>query len=170
MSESGTQVTDTNGQSYQLPALALTPQVSQFSQLQGLKSENNLLMSRQEMSVGQLFEAWNYEAQNMDMITFADQKFDKVTINSQVFQDPSLLGKRPFESENQSFQVPEPAMKRHELSVFNRKGLLSNGTEDKEILRTVLRRDSSINEEYDPNMGVDLMDFNQPFCGWTKAA
>jgi len=171
MSEAASQYIESNGQTFQLPTISLTPQISQIQ----LKP-NELFINRQEMSVGQLFEAWNYEAQNGEMGNFPGQKIDKATINPQAFfQEPSVLGKRQFEGENQGnldpkFLVPEPLMKRHELCVFNRKGLLSTGTEDKEILRTVLRRESSVNEEYDPNMGVDLMDFNQPFCGWTKAA
>jgi hypothetical protein len=161
MSESTSQFLE--GQTYQLPTISLTPQISQ---VQG--KPNELFINRQEMSIGQLFESWNYEQTG----NFAETKIDKATINPQgFFQDPSLLGKRQFEGENQDpkFLMPEPAMKRHELCVFNRKGLISTGTEDKEILRTVLRRESSINEEYDPNMGVDLMDFNQPFLGWAKA-
>jgi len=161
----GTPQYESFGQTYQLPPITLTPQISQ---MQG--KPNELFISRQEMSVGQLFEAWNYEAQNGEMGSF--EKIDKATINpSAFFQEPSLLGKRQFEGENQgNATFSEPSMKRHELSVFNRKGLISTGTEDKEILKALLRRESSINDEYDPNMGVDLMDFNQPFCGWTKAA
>jgi len=166
MPESTPFYTETAGQTFQLPMISLTPQVSQ---IQASKQANDLYINRQEMSVGQIFEAWNFETQNPDMICFADQK-EKSSIAPQVFQDNSVLGKRQFDNDNQVFHVPEPLMKRHELCVFNRKGMLSTGTEDKEILRTVLRRDSSVNEEYDPNMGVDLMDFNQASYCWTKAA
>jgi len=158
--------TETAGQTFHLPMISLTPQVSQ---IQTSKPATDLYINRQEMSVGQIFEAWNMESHNPDMICFADQK-DKSSAAPQVFQDTSVLGKRQFDTDNQVFHVPEPLLKRHELSIFARKNLMSStGTEDNTILRTMLRRDSSVNEEYDPNLGVDLMDFNQACC-WTKAA
>jgi hypothetical protein len=155
-------------QEYQLPQTTLTSQVSQA------KSNNGLFVSRQEMSVGQLFEAWNYENQTVEMPYFLDQKAEKATIVPQeTTQDSGLLGKRPLELSNQNgdfkFNVPEPPMKRHELSIFNRKSIISTGAEDKELFRMMLGRESSINDDFDTTMGVDLMDFNNPFCAWAKA-
>jgi len=160
-----TYTTEVDGQSFELPPLSLTPQVSQFPQLQNMKSFSELF-ARQEMSVGQIFEAWNNELiqNNGEMICFTEPKQEKTNT-----QDSNVLGKRHFDTINVGgqFQVPEPVLKRNELSLFARKGLLSNGTEDKELFRTMLRRDNSINEECE--LGVDLMDFNPVFCGWTKA-
>jgi hypothetical protein len=141
-------------QCYRLPTLTLTPQVSQ---IQEIRSRNDLKISKQEMSIGQLFEAWNYERET-NLIN--EIKVERPTINVLQGESEGILGKREFEAENDvSFKVPEPTMKRHELSIFNRRSLLSNGIEDKEILRMMMRRDSSINEEGDTNMGFDLMDF-----------
>jgi len=162
--------------SIQLPQITLTPQLSTL-QIKPMISD--LFVSRQDMSVGQLFEAWNQEAQNNELICFADQqKNDRNLINVQaLFQDPmNVLGKRFFDAEQQGnladprFNIPEPMMKRHDLSIFNRRNMISTGTEDKEFLKALIRRESSINEEFDPNMGVDLMDFNQPFINSTKAS
>jgi hypothetical protein len=156
----------------QYPTITLT--TPQVYQIQFPKSTNELQISKQEMSVGQIFD-WNYESQNNEMLCFADQKGEKqTTLPQMTYQNTtSVLGKRPLDIENQGtmkFDVPEPLMKRpHELSIFNRRGMMSTGTEDKEILRTVLRRDSSAVEEYDTNVAVDLMDFTQNFYGWAKA-
>jgi hypothetical protein len=173
MSESTPSYTETPAQTIQTtqyPTITLTtPQVYQIQ----FPKSNELQISKQEMSVGQIFEAWNYE--NNDMLYFADQKVEKqTTLPQMAYQDTSsVLGKRPLDIENQGttkFDMPEPLMKRpHELSIFNRRGMMSTGTEDKEILRTVLRRDSSVVEEYDSNVAVDLMDFTQNFYGWAKA-
>jgi hypothetical protein len=153
----------------QYPTITLT--TPQVYQIQFPKPNNELLISKQETSVGQLF--WNYEPQNNEMFYFADQKGEKQSTQPAYLDTISVLGKRPLDIENQGnmkFDVPEPMMKRpHELSIFNRRGMISTGAEDKEILRTVLRRDSSAVEEYDSNVAVDLMDFTQSYYGWTKA-
>jgi hypothetical protein len=159
----------------QYPTITLT--TPQVYQIQFPKPTNELAISKQEVSVGQMFESWTYEPQNNDMLCFTDQKGERQTILPQsAYPDTgSVLGKRPLDIENQGnamkFDVPEPLMKRpHELSIFNRRGMISTGTDDKEILRTALRRDSSaILEEYDSNVAVDLMDFTQSFYGWNKA-
>jgi len=152
-------------QKFLLPQLSLTPQVSQAP-----RSSNDLFISRQDMSVGRLFETWDSECQNIEC--FADQN-RSANVTQESYQDQSLLGKRPLEL-NQTgelrFNVPEPSMKRHELGIFNKKNLISTGTEEREIFKMMLRRESSVNEEYDNNMGFDLMDFNNPFCAWTKTA
>lgn len=134
-------------------------------------------ISRQEMSVGQLFDAWNTEFQHgEEVLCFADQKGDNKTMMMttnvpgnaataaagnmpNVFQDKSLLGKRKFDTET-NIHVPEPTMKRHELSIFSRKGMISTGIEDKEI------HEGAGGSADD----IDLMNFNQPFCGWPKAS
>jgi hypothetical protein len=163
-----------SGQPIQIPQYSQGSLAPQVYQIQFPKANNDLHISKQEMSVGQLFENWNYENQNNEMLCFADPKGEKQTTLPQlVYQDASsVLGKRPLEIENQGnqFNISEPLMKRpHELSIFNRKAMISTGTEDKEILRTLLRRDSSVIEEYDTNVAVDLMDFNQSYYGWPKA-
>jgi len=155
-------------------------QPAQLPRLHIRSMPSDLLVSRQEMSVGQLFEAWNQEAQGTDLICFADQqqKNDKNAMNVRaMFQDPStVLGKRLFDGQqqgnvpDQEYDVAEPTMKRQDLSIFNRRSLISTGTEDKEFLKALIRRESSINDEFDVNMGIDLMDFNQPFLNSTKAS
>jgi hypothetical protein len=154
----------------QYPTITLT--TPQVYQIQFPKPNNELLASKQEMSAGQLCEGWNFDLQNNEMLYFADQK-EKQSTQPAYLDSGSVLGKRPLDVENQGntkFDVPEPLMKRpHELSIFNRRGTMSTGTEDKEILRTALRRDSSVVEEYDTNVAVDLMDFTQSFYGWAKA-
>jgi hypothetical protein len=147
----------------QLPSISLTPQVSQIE-----KPCNGLTASRQEMNVGQLCDSWNFDN---EMMCFADQKAELQTPNLQpACQDTnSVLGKRSLKIESQGnagnmeLYFPEPSMKRlHELPKFNRR-MISTRAEDSGILRTVLHRDNSINEEYDSNVAVDLMDFNQAF-------
>jgi len=97
---------------------------------------NGLSLARKEMSVGQIFEAWNSEGQNTEMVYFVDQKReipeskDKYALN--VYQDSSVLGKRQNDFEAQPFRVIEPAMKRHELSVFSRRRMTSTATEENE--------------------------------------
>jgi hypothetical protein len=154
----------------QYPTITLT--TPQVYQIQFPKSNNELLISKQEMSLGQLCEVWNFDSQNNEMLYFADQK-EKQSTQPAYLDRGSVLGKRPLDIENQEntkFDVPEPLMKRpHELSIFNRRGMMSTGTEDKEILRTILRRDSSTVEEYDSIVAVDLMDFTQSYYGWAKA-
>jgi len=147
---------DANTQVMQLPQITLTPQISVF---QGYKP-NELIISKQEMSLGQIFDSWGNEQPNMEMFSFLDQRLDKPV--QEVQQATSVLGKRQLETpEDQTFHVPEPLLKRHELSIYNRKAMISNG-------EPVFRRDSSVNMEFDTN--VDLMDFNQPFLEWAKAS
>lgn len=137
-----------------LPALTLTPQISQVGMA---KPKTDLFISRGDMSVGQLFDAWGSE----EMSDF-DQKGTQ-----EAFQDSDLLGKRPFEQNgNMRFDFPEPALKRHQLDIFSKKGMLSSGIEDRDMFKMMNCRDVSLNEEFD----VDLMDFNAPFCGWAKTA
>jgi hypothetical protein len=147
------------------PFVSLTPQVSQTQLSQ---PNNELAISRKEMSVGQMLGAWNFDN---EITCFADQKSELQTQNLQpVYQHTnSVLGKRSLDIENEGnaenmrFHFSEPSMKRtQDLSTFNRR-LIGAGTEDKENMRTVLCRDSSIIEEYDSNVAVDLMDFNQAF-------
>jgi len=107
------------------------------------------------MSVGSIFAAWNLESQSAEMLCFADQKRDHREPNSinngkilnNPYQDTSALGKRQLEAENQDpnggqFTVPEPPLRRHELSIYNRRGLTSTGTEENE-----------------GNIGMDIIDF-----------
>jgi hypothetical protein len=150
----------------QFPFISLTPQMSQ---MQLSKPSNELAISRNEVSVGQMLEEWNFEPQSNEEMRFADQKSELQTQNLQpVCQDTSsVLGKRPFENEGNAGSMmchfPEPSLKRsQDLSIFNRR-FISTGTDDKENLRTYLRRDCSVNETYDSNVAVDLMDFNQAF-------
>jgi len=165
-------LTLTSNASLQIPQMGMNPSLSTL-QIKPMISD--LFISRQDMSVGQLFEAWNQEAQNTELICFADQQKN---INVQaLFQDPmNVLGKRMFDGEQQGnipdprFNVPEPMMKRSDLSIFNRRSLISNGTEDREFMKALIRRESSINSEFDPNTCVDLMDFNHPFLNSTKAS
>jgi len=147
---------DANTQVMQLPHITLTPQVSIF---QGYKP-NELAISKQEVSLGQIFDSWGNEQPNMEMFSFLDQRLDKPVQEAQ--QPTSVLGKRQLEvSEDKSFHVPEPLLKRHELSIYSRKAMISNG-------EPIFKRDSSVNFDYDAN--VDLMDFNQPFLEWAKAS
>jgi hypothetical protein len=153
---------DGNNQVMQLPQITLTPQVSMF---QGFKG-NDLMISKSEISLGQIFDSWGNE-QNMEMFNFSEQRLEKSV--QEVQQPTSVLGKRQLEaSEDQSFQVPEPLMKRNELSIYNRKAMISNGVDDKDLMAPAFRRDSSVNIAYDSN--IDLMDFNQPFLEWAKAS
>jgi len=139
-----------------LPAITLTPQISQVGMA---KPKTDLFISRGDMSVGQLFDAWGSE----EMSDF-DQKG---TTTQEAFQDSGLLGKRPLEQNgNMRFDFPEPALKRHELNIFSKKGMLSSGIEDRDMFKMMNYRDVSLNDEFD----VDLMDFNAPFCGWAKTA
>jgi len=115
-----TPLTTSTEAGYSLPPLSLTPQVSQTPQ--PVKSFD-LFASRSEMSVGQIFEAWNSEFQK-------EQK------------ETGLLGKRQLDTE--TFQVPEPSMKRQESSnLFVKKGVISNGLDDREFFRKMLGRNNS---------------------------
>lgn len=141
---------------YTLPALSLTPQIPQV-QPSG-RSFTDLFASRSEMSVGKIFESWNNDLQQTNVVEFSDAK------------DGSILGKRQLEADNVSalFQVPEPSGKRlQDCNLFVKKGLISTGTEDKEFFRSMLGRNNS---ECEQNMNFDLMDFNTASAGWTKAA
>ena len=131
------------GQTLVLPPISLTPQVTEAP-----KPRNDLFISKGEMSVGQLFEAFNYEGLKLE--------------------DDSLLGKRPFELGTVSFA--EPVMKRvNDLSIFSKKGMLSNSAEEREMFRMMLRRESSINDGI-VETELDFMDFNNAFNAWTKSA
>jgi hypothetical protein len=164
---------ETINESFNLPILTLTPQVSNLPQFKAMKSTNELFATRQEMSIGTLFATWNQEAHNnvSEGMGFGETKVDKAYIDTQsMFQEPtSVLGKRQLEQVNTEAQLHmhEPLSKRCELSVFSKRGLISTGTEEKEMFR-VMKMDSAVNEEYD--MGVDLMDFNPVFTTWTKTA
>jgi len=139
------------------------PMCPQVPQVQSLRICNELSISRQEMSAGQMFAAWNFELENDDVLCFADQKADnKPSVNMQaaMFQEKSLIGKRQFEAENQH-EALEPTMKRHELCIFNRKGMISNGMDDKDMVGTAMYfgNPSLVNGSYELSMGIDLMDF-----------
>jgi hypothetical protein len=167
-SDSTPMYSETSGQPLQSLNISKFPSysfTSQMFQTQFSKPNNELAISRQEMSVGQMFDAWNCERNNEDLC-FADQKVELQppvlqTISQNTY---SVLGKRPLDIETEgNAGSMEPVMKRlHEMSNFNRR-MISTRTEDKEILRTNLCRDSSVNGEYDSNMAIDLMDFNQVF-------
>jgi hypothetical protein len=122
---------------YQLPTLNLTPQVSLA--VQPLKSFD-LFASRTEMSVGQIFEAWNSEFQKE---------------NQETKQQEGILGKRQLDTD--TFQVPEPSMKRQEFNtLLIKKKLTSNGLEDREFFRKMLGRNtSSANDDCE----FDLIEF-----------
>jgi hypothetical protein len=158
-------------QSLQISQFPSFPFFPQMSERQCSKSNGELLVSRQEKSVGQMLETWNFDAQSNEGLCFADQKTEvQAPVLQSISQETNtVLGKRPLDIENQGcggsmkFHFPEPMMKRpHEFSVFNRR-MYSTGAEDKDLLRTSLRRDSSVNEEYDSNVAIDLMDFNHSF-------
>jgi hypothetical protein len=120
----------------------------------------SLGVSRQEMSVGKMIEALNFEWENDGMLCFADQKTERPNTNVQsLFQDRSVLGKRPFNPEIQSDETLEPAMKRHELCLFNRKSGISTGIEDKETLETIFLSNSAGVGGFDLNVGMDVMEF-----------
>jgi len=131
-----------------LPALNLTPEIPHVPQ--NMRSFGDLFVSRGEMSMGQIFEAWNSEFQKENE------------------KEASVLGKRQLDTDNVSsvFQVPEPSMKRQEFSLFIKKRLTSNG-EDREFFRKMLG--GNANEEFDLS-SLDLMDFSSMAAGWTKAA
>jgi len=131
-----TPLTTSTEATYTLPPLSLTPQVS--LQVQNMKSFGDLFASRTEMSVGQIFEAWNNEFQQENQ------------------KESTVLGKRQLDTE--SFQVPEPFMKRQESNLFVKKGLISNGTEDREFFRKMLGRNNS--NALEDCGDLDLMDFN----------
>jgi hypothetical protein len=120
-------------------------EMSDMDYLGMAKPKTDLFISRGEMSVGQLFDAWGSEE-----------------MSQEAFQDSSLLGKRPFEQiDNMTFDFVEPALKRHELDIFSKKGMVSSGIEDRDMFKMNCR---------DANDEFDLIDFNAPFCGWTKTA
>jgi len=109
-----------------LPPLDLTPVPTKSF---------DLFASRTEMSVGQIFEVWNSEFQKEQ-------------------QQEGILGKRKLDTD--TFQVPEPSMKRQESNtLFAKKGLISNGLEDKEFFRKMLRNNSSANDDCE----FDLLEF-----------
>jgi hypothetical protein len=134
-------------ETFYLPPISLTPQVSQ---IQATNPRTDLFISRGEMSVGQIFEALS-------------------AINEET-QESSMLGKRPLEQNGEMrFSFPEPALKRNELSIFSKKGMLSSGIEDREMFRMMLIRESSINDNFELN-DVELIDFNNSFVGWANTA
>jgi len=126
---------------------------TQPAQVQTLKTINGLSMSRQEMSTGQMIDSWDFDLGNDDVLYFADQKVEKPVVNTQgPYQDKSLLGKRYLDQNvDMSFYVGEPAMKRPELCIFNKKSFISTGVEDQE---------GSENNYYGGNnVGIDLVQF-----------
>jgi hypothetical protein len=120
MSESEPLYSDTPNEGFQFPMPSFTPQVSQIQ-------ANDLKISRNEMSVGQMFASWdNNETQNYPS-----------------YQDPnsSVLGKRQFGGECQQDNfMPEPM----KLCAFNRRNMVSNGTED--MFRPAMAM--PVNEDY----------------------
>jgi hypothetical protein len=143
-----------SGKPIQLPTITLNPNTTFF---QGFKPSDLMVCKRKETSIGHLFESWNFENNNNnETFIFADQKNDK---NGQEPTATSILGKRQLENaEGSEFQIPEPSMKR-DFSLFLRKGLMSNGTEDGGYFRGDLE-----------GTNIDLMDFSQNLFSWTKAA
>jgi hypothetical protein len=124
---------------------------------------SELSISRQEMSAGQMIDSWNMDLGNDELICFADQKTERPVANMQsMYQDRSLLGKRMFEQcADVNFYVPEPAMKRPELCIANRMGLISAGTEDQEGMDNNLYVNNVMPAVggYDQQMGIDSMEF-----------
>jgi hypothetical protein len=116
--------------------------VAQPIHLQGQNYAKELLITKKETSIGQLFSSWDTET------------------------DPCLVKKRHLDSENVNREARpygmDTRLRRNDLCIFNRKGLISTGTEEKDLMGISMARESLGNEEYDC---VDLMDFNQPFCG-----
>jgi len=92
---------------------------------------NGLRISRGDTSIGKLFESWN--AQNVEL------------------NETSVLGKRDLNVEKGISQFLEPAMKK---DLYAKKSLISNGIEDKELMRIFAQRGTS-NEDF----GLDLMNF-----------
>jgi len=137
-----------------------TIQTFYLPQVSVARPSNGLMVSRQEMSMGHLFEAWNSENQNVEMSYSAAP------------QDASVLGKRQLDLNNQTEdRFVEPTLKRHELSIFsNKKYMISAGAEEREMFKMMLNRETSIGGDFDLNMGIDLMDYTNPFCEWTKTA
>jgi hypothetical protein len=128
---------------YDMPEAEPMTQNLQISQ----NPSNDLKISRQDMSVSQWFESWNCEGQGTDMVSYGETKQEDL---SGGYQDPNLLGKRQFDGEDHNVQ--EPLMKKHE------------------VMKMIARRESSVNDEYDSGMGLDLLDFNSGFLGsWMKA-
>jgi len=127
------------------------------NQASALRIANELSISRQEMSAGQMIDSWNLDLGNDEMICFADQKADRPM--QPMYQDRSLLGKRQFEpSMDMSLYVAEPSMKRPELCISNRMGLISAGTEDLDSNLYANNVMPAVGG-YDQQMGIDSIEF-----------
>jgi len=111
------------------PFATNTPYLNNPFNTQMLNTARGLSISRKEMSVGQLFEAWNSEGQGAEMFYFADQKKEQEKYFANVYQDTSVLGKRQNDFEA---NVAEPSLRRLELSVFSRRRMTSTATEENE--------------------------------------
>jgi len=118
----------------QLTVLNLNPHETQ---VQAAKPLNGLRISRGDTSIGKLFENWN--AQNTEI------------------NENGVLGKRDLNIEKglSQFDFAEPSMKRSEFGLYVKKNLISNGIEDKELMRIFAQRGIS-NEDF----GLDLMYFS----------
>jgi hypothetical protein len=124
---------------------------------QAPRMTSELSINRQEMSAGQMIDSWNLDLGNDEMICFADQKADRPM--QPMYQDRSLLGKRQFEpSMNMSLYVAEPPMKRPELCISNRMGLISAGTEDLDSNLYANNVMPAVGG-YDQQMGIDSIEF-----------
>jgi len=113
-------------------SLNIAPQESQANYVK----INGLRISRGDTSIGKLFESWN--TQNVEL------------------NESSVLGKRDLNVEKgiSQFMFAEPAMKRGEMNLYAKKSLISNGIEDKELMRVFAQRGIS-NENFE----FDLMNF-----------
>jgi len=138
------------------------PRVSFSNQAPTLRITNELSISRQEMSAGQMIDSWNFDLGNDEIFYFADQKVEKPIVNIQTtYQERNILGKRQFEqSVDMSFYVAEPSMKRPELCISTKKSLMSVGIEDQEGIENNLYVNMlpSVGG-YEQNVGMDLIEF-----------